>query len=219
MKKKILVVLLVLIFLYCIGGVIYSVFVSQNNANEKSLSKIVEINNFEYKIDEKRESSLYKKEFNLLKSNLESNSINIEEYIQSIAKLYIIDLYSLSTKNNKYDVTTSQYVKESIRENFKLKVSETIYKYIEDKNTDNREQELPLVSEVFIKSKENNVYLLDNTEYESYIVNIEWLYNKDLGYDTSATLTLIKEGSIVSVVEEKRIVEENIEETDEIKNS
>ena len=39
MKKKILVVLLVLIFLYCIGGVIYSIVVSQNNTNENIVSK------------------------------------------------------------------------------------------------------------------------------------------------------------------------------------
>lgn len=220
MKKKILVVLLCLIFLYCIGGVIYSVLVKQNESTDETSSSLLTINNYDYSLSEERVSSLYKNEFTALKNNLESDEVNIDEYVRSIAKLYIIDLYSLKDKTNKYDVTASQYVKEESKENFKLKVSETIYKYIEDNTNNTRNQELPQVSEVVVNSVENIIYLIDTTEYEAYKVNVEWLYEKDLGYDTSANLILININNKISVVEENRV--ETLDqsgEIEEIKNS
>jgi len=220
MKKKILVILLCLIFLYCIGGVVYSVLVKQNESTEENNDTLLTINNYDYSLSEEKVGSLYKNEFKTLKNNLESDEINIDEYVKSIAKLYIIDLYSLKDKTNKYDVTASQYVKEESKENFKLKVSETIYKYIKDNSDNKRNQELPRVSEVFVKDIENTTYLIDNTEYEAYKVNVEWLYEKDLGYDTSANLILINIDNEISVVEETRVeILNQSEEIEEIKNS
>lgn len=215
MKKKILVLLLVLIFLYCIGGVVYSVLISQKDNTDKVTNTLIKIDGYDYFIDEKRESSLYINEFKNLKDNLESDDINIDEYIKSIAKLYIIDLYSLNSKNNKYDVTSTQYVNEQTRDNFKLKVSETIYKYIEDNSDNLRKQELPQVSEVVIKSVETVSYLLNDVEISAYKVNVEWLYEKDLGYDTSANLILINDNNMVSVLEESRIEEVELSLQDE----
>lgn len=204
MRKKLLITILILIFLYCIGGIIYSVFIKTNNS-EIIDKKIIEIRDFEYKIDENLVSSLYINEFKQLKDNLESAEINYDKYIESISKLYIIDLYTLKDKLNKYDVTSSQYVFGEVQDNFKLKVNETLYKYIEDNSDNKRDQELPLVSEVIIKNVENTTYLINDVEFEAYNVNIEWLYEKDFGYDTSAILTLIKKDNVISVVEEKRI--------------
>ena len=215
MKKKILVVLLVLIFLYCIGGVIYSVLISQKDNTDKTTNVLIKIDGYDYFIDEKRESSLYINEFKNLKENLESDEINIDDYIKCIAKLYIIDLYSLNSKNNKYDVTSTQYVNEQIRDNFKLKVSETIYKYIEDNSDNLRKQELPQVSEVVIKNVETVYYLLNDVEISAYKVNVEWLYEKDLGYDTSANLILINDNNMVSVLEESRVEDVELSLQDE----
>lgn len=215
MKKKILIVLLGLIFLYCIGGVVYSVLISQKDNSNNETNTLIKIDGYDYFIDEKRESSLYINEFKNLKDNLESDEINIDEYIKSIAKLYIIDLYSLNSKNNKYDVTSTQYVKEEISENFKLKVSETIYKYIEDNSDNLRKQELPQVSEVVIKSVDPISYQLNENLLSAYKVNLEWLYEKDLGYDTSANLILINDNDMVSVLEESRVEEVELSLQDE----
>ena len=203
MKKKILIILLILIFLYCIGGVIYSVIVRQKKEVVET-SSILTIDKYDYKFDYLKETTLYKQEFNNLKSNLESEEIDLKNYASSIAKLYIIDLYTLSTKSNKYDITSDQYVHINNRDNYKLKVSETLYKYIED-NSNGRSQNLPEVSEVILKDIVESTYIIGSNEYPCYNVNISWFYKKDLGYDTSATLTLINDNSIISVVEEKRI--------------
>lgn len=215
MKKKILIVLLVLIFLYCIGGVIYSVLIDQKDNTVKVTTSLIKIDGYDYFIDEERESSLYINEFKTLKGNLENTNVNIDEYVKSIAKLYIIDLYSLNSKNNKYDVTATQYVNEEISDNFKLKVSETIYKYIEDNSDNLRKQELPQVSEVVIKNVETVSYLLNDVEISAYKVNVEWLYEKDLGYDTSANLILINDNDIVSVLEESRVEDVELSLQDE----
>jgi len=203
MKKKVLIIFLVLIFLYCIGGVIYSLFINTEVKEEEK--KIITINNFDYEINEKNVGSLYINEFKKMKDNLESAEINYKDYVDSISKLYIIDLYSLNDKINKYDVTSVQYVNKESQENFKLKVSETIYKYIEDNSNNDRKQELASVVEVIIKNVENTNYLIGEKEYEAYNVTLEWLYEKDLGYDTNAILTLIKDENVISVVSEKRI--------------
>lgn len=204
MKKKILMVLLVLIFLYCIGGIIYSVFISRDNKLEDEKS-VLDISGFNYKIDENNVSSIYATEFKKLKENLESNEINYTEYVESIAKLYIIDLYSLKDKINKYDVSASQYINIDTQENFKLKVSETLYKYIEDNSNKDRKQVLPRVSGVIIKNIENTNFIINDLEHEAYNINIEWNYEEDLGYDTSAILTLIKCEKEIFVAEEKRV--------------
>ena len=211
MKKKILVILLVLVFLYCIGGVIYSVVIRQIDSVEKKEenSSIININNYDYSIDGDKVTSLYKKEFNSLKSNLESEEIDLNNYVTSIAKLYIIDLYSLNIKSNKYDVTASQYVYLEAIDNFKLKVSETLYKYIEDNSDGKRKQDLPEVSEVIINSIEESSYVIGSNEYQSFVVDIEWLYLKELGYDTHSIITLINDNNIISVVEENEIEQKN----------
>jgi len=199
--KKVLVVLLILIFVYCIGGVIYSLNIKDNKKQEDT---ILSINGYEYKI-KNSVNDLYKNEFNKLKTNLESDNVNIDEYIKSIAKLYIIDLYSLNDKINKYDVSAAQYVIDTSRENFKLKVSETIYKYIEDKSDGERSQDLPIVTEIFVDNVNETTYKINELDYKAYQVLISWKYDKDLGYPMSADLTLIEENNIISVVSEKRI--------------
>jgi len=199
--KKVLVVLLILIFVYCIGGVIYSLNIKDDKKQEDT---ILSINGYEYKI-KNSVNDLYKNEFNKLKTNLESDNVNLNEYIKSIAKLYIIDLYSLNDKINKYDVSAAQYVIDTSRENFKLKVSETIYKYIEDKSDGERSQDLPIVTEIFVDNVNETTYKINELDYKGYQVLISWKYDKDLGYPMSADLTLIEENNIISVVSEKRI--------------
>ena len=62
-----------------------------------------------------------------------------------------------------------------------------------------------LVSEVFVKSLEHTTYTIDSDQYEAYNINVEWVYEKDLGYDTNANIVLIKNDNSISVVEEKRV--------------
>lgn len=211
MKKKILIILLVLVFIYCIGGVVYSIVVRQisNNANVKDEKVLVKIKGYDYAMDEDIATSLFNKNFMELKNNLESDNIDYKLYASSVAKLYIIDFYTLTNKVNKYDIGGVQFVYKDGVENFKLKASETLYKYIIDNTNDDRKQELPEISEIFIDSVEEGTFLYNSEEFPSYIIRLNWIYKKELGYDSSAEVELVNKDGIISVVEEKRIDESN----------
>ena len=205
MKKKIIAVLLILVFLYCVGGVAYSIFVNQkDNRKKKEDSDILRIEGYEYFMHKSKVTNLYKEEFLLLKDNLESDKIDFDSYASSIAKLYIIDFYTLNNKINKYDIGSVQFVYNLSLENFKLKASETIYKYIIDNTNSDRNQTLPEVKEVLIDNINKNQYTIESKVYDSYEILLNWSYKEDLGYDTSAKLVLINDNSIISVVEESR---------------
>mgnify|MGYP004642297763 CR=1 FL=1 len=204
MKKKVLVVLLILVFLYCIGGVVYSIFVKQIDNKEKKPVKsndIVSIKDYPYEMNKKKSTKLFKDNFLELKENLESSSVDYEAYAKSVAKLFASDFYTLSNKINKYDIGGVQFVFNEKQDNFKLKASETFYKYIEDNTDSNRQQELPLVSEVFVDSINEESYVIENTEYSGYLAKVKLVYEKDLGYDTDILLTLVKSDNIISVVQ------------------
>ena len=206
MKKKILVVLLILVFLYCIGGVAYSIFVRQHN-NKKKINRdndIVKIDGYDYEMLKSKSTEIYKDNFMELKDNLESGEIDFKKYASSVAKLYIIDFYTLSNKVNKYDVGSVQYVYLDAQENFRLKASETLYKYVIDNTNNDRDQKLPEVSEIMIEKLEEGTFAIDSDTYDSYIIDLNWIYKEEMGYETNARLTLVKRDNVISVVEESR---------------
>ena len=90
--KKFILIILFMILIYSVGGIYYIEYVYKDN-NEPVVKNLVEIEGYPYSL-KSNASKLYIDEFNILKDNLENN-YNEEEYIKSISKLYIIDLYSL----------------------------------------------------------------------------------------------------------------------------
>lgn len=199
MKKKIKL-LLVIIIIILIGVFIYK------NINSKSTKKNVKvidsITNFSYTLDE-RDTTLMKDTYNELKDVLNKSDINYEEYAKIIAKLFIIDLYTLDNKINKYDVGSLEYVYPDSKENFKLKVEDTLYKSIVDNTFGKRNNTLPIVNSIVITDVTNSKYTLQEKDIDSYIVSLKWDYEKDLGYDKEGYVTLIKEDNKVYVVEYK----------------
>lgn len=199
MKKKIKL-LLVIIIIILIGVFIYK------NINSKSTKKNVKvidsITNFSYTLDE-RDTTLMKDTYNELKDVLNKSDINYEEYAKIIAKLFIIDLYTLDNKINKYDVGSLEYVYSDSKENFKLKVEDTLYKSIVDNTFGKRNNTLPIVNSIVITDVTNSKYTLQEKDIDSYIVSLKWDYEKDLGYDKEGYVTLIKEDNKVYVVEYK----------------
>src|SRR5574344_2156115 len=108
MKKKIILVVLILIFLYSVGGVFYNVYYKENN-NKINITKVDSIKNYTYTL-KSNSTELQKSEFKVLKNNLESKDIDYQEYAKSISKLFIIDLYTITNKINKYDVGGISYI-------------------------------------------------------------------------------------------------------------
>ena len=131
MKKKILLFIFIIILVYAIGGIIF--WFLNKKPEVVRISNLDSISGYNYNL-KSNDKELYKSEFKILKKNLESNEINKEEYAKSISKMFIIDLYTLNNKINKYEIGGEQFVYPDAVENFKLNVQNTIYKYLEDKH-------------------------------------------------------------------------------------
>lgn len=195
--KKFILIILFMVLIYSAGGVYYIKCVYKDN-NEPVVKNLDEIEGYPYSL-KSNASSLYKDEFNILKDNLE-NEVNEEEYIKSISKLYIIDLYSLNNKLNKYDVNT-EFIYPDIISNYKLNIENTLYKYLEDNSDGDRNQELPTVSSVTIDEVNDDVYSLNKEEVPCKKVKVTISCDKDLGYDNSGLITLVKLDKYYYIVE------------------
>lgn len=195
--KKFILIILFMILIYSVGGIYYIEYVYKDN-NEPVVKNLVEIEGYPYSL-KSNASKLYKDEFNILKDNLENN-YNEEEYIKSISKLYIIDLYSLKNKLNKYDINVD-FIYPDIVSNYRLNIENTLYKYLENNSDGNRNQELPVVSNVIIDEILDEKYSLNKENIPCKKVKVTIEYENDLGYDKSGTITLVKQDKYYYIVE------------------
>lgn len=200
MKKSLLITALVLAFIYSIGGIYFYFF--DDNVKPKAVKNISEIKGYDYKL-KSTANELMKTEFNILKKNLESNEIDEEAYATSIAKLFIIDLYTMTNKINKYDVGGVDYVFPSGIDNLKLNVTDTIYKYLEDNSNGKRKQELPEVKSITLENSEQAEMKIGEITYPGYKINLNWEYIINLEYDDSGEIIVIKDESKYFIVEKK----------------
>ena len=90
----------------------------RNRCSEVRVESLDTIKGFDYKLED-RDKEIYKTEFKKLKENLEGKSINYEDYAKSIAKMFIIDLYTIDNKINKYDIGGEEFVHHDALENYK----------------------------------------------------------------------------------------------------
>ena len=203
MKKKSKIIGLVLcslLFLYFIGGIIYNIAFKDNKANKKKQDNSVVIKGFDYILYDS-DLEIYKDEFKILKLNLESDEINYKDYAYSISKMFIIDLYSLDNKINKYDVGGIDFVYPDAKDNFRLNVENTLNKYIKDNSDGDRTQELPLVSNVSVVSDDEIKFKIGEKEYDAYKIKLSIEYAKDLKYDKEAELIIVKCDKYLYIVE------------------
>ena len=195
--KKFILIILFMILIYSVGGIYYIEYVYKDN-NEPVVKNLSEIEGYPYSL-KSNASKLYIDEFNILKDNLENN-YNEEEYIKSISKLYIIDLYSLKNKLNKYDINVD-FIYPDIVSNYRLNIENTLYKYLENNSDGNRNQELPVVSNVIIDEMLDEKYSLNKENFPCKKVKVTIEYENDLGYDKSGTITLVKQDKYYYIVE------------------
>ena len=202
MKKKYKLLLLMLII--CIVLII-GLLVVKNIGKDvpKNNVKVVDsIVDFSYTLDE-RDTSLMKNTYKNLKKILNNKDINYEDYSKEVAKLFIIDLFTMDNKINKYDVGSLEYVYPDNIDNFKLNVEDTLYKLIQDNTYGKRIQDLPIVSSIEVVDVHEDTFKLSEEDVSSFVVTLKWNYEKDLGYDKEGIVTLIKSDRKVYVVEYK----------------
>ena len=201
-NKKFWLIISSIALLYFIGGIVYVNLDRDSSSvkNNKNLDKGISIKGFDYILYED-DIDIYKDEFKKLKKNLESSNINYTEYAESISKMFVMDLYSLEAKKNMYDVGGVQFVYPDIRDNYKLNVTNTLYKYMKDNSDGKREQDLPMVKSVSIKNEDETKYKIGQEEFDGYKINLDIEYVKDLEYDKSAEIILVKKDKYLYIVE------------------
>ena len=187
-KKIIRIIMLVVIALIAI----YAIFVAIPSKKNKD-EGIENINN-KY-ILYKRDSSLYKENFEKLRTILETRPVDNKEYAETIVKLFVIDFYTLDNKNDNTDIGGLQYVHSNLKDNLVLNASSTMYKYI--KTT----KELPKVKSITSVDTRETTYKINDKDYSAYAITINWEYDKDLGYENQRTFIVVNDNGNLSIVE------------------
>lgn len=200
-KYKYPLLLLILVIIVIVGLILFKLFFSKDKVknNVKVIDSIVD---FSYTLDE-RDTKLMKDTYEELKNILKEREIDYDEYAKVLAKLFVIDLFTMDNKINKYDVACLEYVYPDNLENFKTNVEDTIYKLMEDNTYGKRTEKLSIVNNVEITNEEESTFKINEEEVPSYVVTLNWTYDKDLGYDKNATITMIRKDKKLYVVEYK----------------
>lgn len=202
MKKKYkrLIILFVVVALLAIGCFLIFKMLKKDDVQE-NVNVVDSISEYGYNLDD-RDTELMKSTYEELKNILNSDEIDYEKYADTLARLFVIDLFTMNNKINKYDVGGTEYVYPDAIENFKLNVEDTIYKHMENNSSGKRKQNLPEVSSIDVLSTEVGEYTIGDTDtFDAYIVDLAWEYASDLGYDDNATVTLVKMEDKLYVVE------------------
>lgn len=192
-----------------VSGIGFAAFKLLDNAssgNNKEKTKVnlneKEISGYGIKLDD-NDTTLYKTEYEALEKNLTGGEINYEEYAKSVAKMFIIDLYTIKNKINKYDVGGIDFVHKAAKENYTVNVTDTIYKYVEDNANGEREQQLPVVKDISVDEIKTTKFKIEETkkEYDAYSIKLTWTYSINLGYDTTGEVIVINDNNKLYVVE------------------
>lgn len=196
MKRRTILILLGVVITILVSSLIVFFYINlKENANPiEPPNEVVEletIEGYDYRLED-RDTEIYKKTFESLRTVLQSEEIDYREYAKLLAELYIIDLYTLNNKMNLYDVGSLDFVLESAREDFAEKAKDTLYRYVEDNSYGKREQELPEVASIGTSDAETTQVKVGNNTYDGYKLQVTWNYVKDLGYDTEAKITIVR---------------------------
>lgn len=195
MSKKYKIRLTVIIILIILVGVLgfSRIFLwKKEESKPKNDTKIISnIDAYGYTLDD-RDTKYMKETFKELEEILSEEEIDKEKYASTLAKLFVIDFYTLNNKINKYDVGSLEYILNDKQEMFKLKAMDTIYSDIIDNTYKDRIQDLPEIKEVDINNIEMDSIKLNEIDTECYKVTMKYQYKKDLGYDKEGTLYLVE---------------------------
>ncbi len=196
-KKKVIVIsLIILIVIVALGFVCWKfVFNKSDNRTPQQVTILDNMEEYEYTLSDK-DSNYYKKEYELLKDLLKGDSVDEKEYSTLVARLFTIDLYTLSTKVNMYDVGGSEFYFKDKKTMFEQKVMDTLYSTMLDNTFGDRKQELPEVNSIETVSVEETSYKLNDKEVDGYLVKLNIGYVKDLKYDNEASVVVCKEDGV-----------------------
>lgn len=187
--------MLFIVIIVIVGIIIFDT----SNREAITTAKIIDtISGYGYVIDD-NDTKLFKKKFYELKDVLSHDEVDDLEYSKLVAELFIIDFFTLDNKISKNDVGGVQFVYSNYKASFVDKARDEFYKYVDNNLNGDRNQELPVVSIVYIDSAKNISLedILNSEEFENinkaYAIELSWEYEEDLGYQDEATIIVIED--------------------------
>ena len=153
-KKNIIIfTIIILIIIIGILSIIFIPKIFNNNKNEEEIvvEKIDQMENYDYYLDDKA-TNYYKELYNELKTVLNNEIVNNEEYAKIVSKLFVTDLFTLDNKITSSDIGGLQFVYTDFKEDFVNIAKTTLYSSVESNIYNDRTQELPIVSNIEITS-------------------------------------------------------------------
>ncbi len=206
-KIWLIIIVILIILALSLGPIGYFLFKNEESEEPRNTTSVIlNLQDFGYTLED-RDTPLMQEEFNHLEELLKAEEIDYSEYAKSLAKLFIIDFYTLDNKINKYDVGGLEYILNDKREMFQAKAMDTIYNDIIDNTYNDRNQALPVVKTVEVLDVSETEITLNNTKTPSYKVTLNFTYTKDLGYDTESTIYLIKNNNRLEIALIKPTIE------------
>lgn len=185
---------------------------NEEDRGEANVSNIISnITDYGYTLDD-RDTDYMKDTFHELEDILSATEVDYNLYANTLAKLFVIDFYTLDNKINKYDVGSLEYILSSSVDMFRQKATDTIYRDVIDNTYRDRIQDLPEITNVTILDTEETTFTLNEEEVSAIKVTMNYEYNEDLGYDTEGTIYFVRNANKLEVASYTPSIEESSEE-------
>ncbi len=200
MKNKYKILLISVFCIIAILAIVAVIYFTTDESEKKETIKVLEsLDGFPYVLKE-NDSKLEKDLFYELEKVLSEKETDNQVFAELIAQLFVVDVFSLDNKLNKYDIGGLEFILNTEQEKFKNLMSDSLYDVIQNNYDGKRKQELPAVNSVKVNECTEGKITFDNEELLAYDIILEWTYEKDLGYDTSASLKVMKKDNLMYVV-------------------
>ena len=181
---------------------------NEEDRGEANVSNIISnITYYGYTLDD-RDTDYMKDTFHELEDILSASEVDYHLYADTLAKLFVIDFYTLDNKINKYDVGSLEYILSSKVDMFRQKAVDTIYRDILDNTYRDRIQDLPEITNVTILNTEDVTFTLNEEEVSAIKVTMNYEYKEDLGYDTEGTIYFVRNAQKLEVASYTPSIEE-----------
>ena len=196
---------LIVIAILAGGFIVWDSFIKPRSGKSKVVDSIKN-GDIDYVVSD-TDTKLFKENFNELKKILNAKEIDNKKYAETVAKLFVIDFFTLSNKTSKNDIGGVQFVYGGYQKDFIDGARDSIYKQVHSLVTDDKSnKDLPTVTKVKVHEVEEiSPYNMFDFEVEffkeevGYSVTISWEYKNDDAFQREATIILVPDGNKLSV--------------------
>lgn len=194
------VAILIILLLLIIAGIVLAVNkLTKKETKTKEIQEVASIDAYGYTLKDNA-TAYYKKLFKELEKTLNADKVDEEKYSKLVAQMFIADFFNLDNKISKNDVGGKQFVYADYQSDFEKFAMDSMYKSVESDVYNDRNQELPIVSNVEVTKVGNQNYTYgENSDDNAYVYNFKIEYKDDLGYQTEGSLILIHNGQKIEV--------------------